>query len=375
MKIAIDIHTLEIKDWAGKEQYLSGLLKTITQQKNFTQQPKLEILVYGRKDLLFLRSKLNDHPDYPYNNIHFVSHNIRTPFWQIWLLFNMKKNRVDHFLSPCGYLAAALNIFIPQTIIVYDLTAFLPGIRKTHTWLLRLKEMLTLFLATRNSRNIISISENTKKDLIKRFPSQQKKISVVYPGSSFQVLDKKDVQWEKKLIILSVGTIEPRKNTSLIISAFEKLKKMKPSIPWELVLVGKIGWKARPILEIIKNSPFTKNIKVTEYISDGALKKYYQEALCLVYPSLYEGFGLPPLEAMSNGCPVIVSQNSSLPEVVGSSGIFFNQGYPIEKAILKLTENKNLREECINKGLVQAKRFNWNSAGQTILKLIKETKK
>ena len=359
MRLAIDAHTLEIEQWAGKEYYLFSLLQALS------RQTEPEIFIYCRKDLPSLKSIFG-------RRFHFVAKNLKTPLWQIWLLNSLRKNRIDHFLAPCAYLAAAFNVLIPQTVVIHDLTAFLPSVRRTHTWPLRLKEKLTLFLALKNSRNIIAVSESTKNDLIKVFPSQQKKVNLIYQGSRFEILKKNDVIREKSPLILSVGTIEPRKNIPAIVTAFENLKRLKPDIAWRLVIIGKIGWKAASILEMIKKSPFSGEIEIAGYVDDQYLKKYYQQALCLVYPSFYEGFGLPPLEAMSNGCPVIVAGNSSLPETVGKAGIFFNQNKTIEEIILELERNKLWREEHIYKGLEQAKNFSWNKAAQTILRLIQE---
>lgn len=358
MRLAIDIHALETENWAGKEQYLFQLIKSLD------KQPGVEIFLYSRQKIGRIQDILSDRSQ-------LVAKKLPTPLWQFWLLKELRRKKIDHFLAPCTYLASALNLHLPQTVIIHDLSTLLPATRKTHPLISQLKEKLIISLALRNSRNIIAISENTKKDLIKYFPSQAGKVEVIYQGLRFPLADGGQ---KKEPVILSVGTIEPRKNIPLVVKAFEEIKEARPDINWRLVIIGKIGWKAEALLKTVKESPASSSITLAGYVTDQALLEYYQRSLCLVYPSIYEGFGLPPLEAMASGCPVIVPRHSSLPEVTGEAGIFFDSEQEISVNIFKLLSEPNWREGIIAKGFAQAKKFNWDKAAAEIVSLLNKNR-
>lgn len=357
MNIAIEAHTLEIESWSGKEQYLFSLLQNLPQDEN--------------KYFIYLRRSVKKVSDLSVirQNIFIKNKKLPTPLWQIWALCNMKLNHVNRVLAPCSYLLSAINPFFKMTIIIHDLMAFLNISKNTHKISLRLKEWFTVYISCKLSHSIIAISENTKSDLIREFKIKKDKINVVHQGIRFSV--NKNTELSKSEQILSVGTIEARKNIETIVLAFEELKKNHSNINWKLKIVGKIGWKMEKILDTINNSKFKEDIKMLGYLSDEDLKKTYKESLCLVYPSIYEGFGLPPLEAMSQGCPVIVSNSSSLPEVVDSAGILINtMDYKsIANNILDIYNNDSLRESLKNKGYEQAAKFSWQKAAREIVEI------
>ncbi|MEM7716781.1 MAG: glycosyltransferase family 1 protein, partial [Cyanobacteria bacterium P01_A01_bin.68] len=153
------------------------------------------------------------------------------------------------------------------------------------------------------------------------------------------------------------------------ISAFNYLKQ-KYKIPHNLVLIGKKGWKYQPIFTAIENSPFTRQIHHLDYLSDELVALFYAKADVFVYPSHYEGFGLPVLEAMTLGAPVVTSNTSSLPEVVGDAALLINPDEPMQlaEAILKLISDSQLRQELIEKGKEKAKLFSWEKTAKETLK-------
>jgi len=356
MRIAIDAHTLEIPESAGKEQYLHQFLRSLK------IAPEREIFIYLRRDLPSLRAEFS-------GRFNFRNADLPTPFWQIWLLWRLRHDCIERIIFPCVYLAAAFNFFIKQTVIIHDLTAFLKGVRGTHTWHLRLKEKLVLRLAIRNSQNVIAISQNTSRDISSFFPEASKKISVVYQGCRFPVVPIEKLNYQKLPTILVVGTIEPRKNIIAVVEAFEELKKRRPEISWKLGLIGRMGWKAEAIKQRLESSPCRSDIEIRGYLDDDSLLAAYQEALCLVYPSVYEGFGLPPLEAFSNGCPVIISDNSSLPEVGGKEALYIGRDGSLAELIIRLHDDGDLRKRLMLQGLSRAKIFDWNSAAEEIIKI------
>lgn len=362
MKIAIDGHTLEVENWSGKEQLLFSLLEELT-KKNSEDQ----FLLYLRQPVEKTKKLISG------NNLEIRQKNLPTPLWHFWALLDIKIKKVDRLFAPCAYLISALNIFTPSIIMIHDLTAFLKISRSTHKYSLKVREWMFTYLACARARTIISVSQNTKKDIMRIFKIKNNKIITIYPGHRFPII-KKDYRNDVAPVIISVGTIEPRKNIETIVKSFETLKNNFPKIPWKLIIIGKIGWKSEKIIEIIKNSKNFSDIDMRGYVSNEDLIKIYQSSLCLVYPSIYEGFGLPPLEAMSLGCPVIVSDNSSLPEVVGEAGFKVNcfDNKKIAEITNNLWENDNLRKKIEEAGYKQSLKFNWDLASTNIIKALKD---
>lgn len=215
---------------------------------------------------------------------------------------------------------------------------------------------------------ILAVSNQTKTDIQKFTQIPEEKIQVIYEAvdSQFKPTNDQDkiIEVKKRYgitrdYILSVGTKEPRKNIDKLIKAFFQL-----NLDIQLVLVGKSGW-----LNSLNSK--NKNIIETGFIEDEDLPILYSSASVFTYPSLYEGFGLPVLEAMSCGAPVIISNNSSLPEVVGKAGILINPNstQEIKEALEKVLTNKKLQKELSQKSQVQAQKFNWQKTAKETLEI------
>jgi glycosyltransferase involved in cell wall biosynthesis len=227
---------------------------------------------------------------------------------------------------------------------------------------------------------VIAVSQSTKKDVMEILALPEEKIRVVYeaaPEDLKAVKNKKKREEVKKKFrisgdyLLSVATLEPRKNLKRIIEAFKMLKTKG----LKLVIVGKQGWDdSLPKLNFKRQNA---DIIFTGYISKEDKAALYSGATCLVYPSLYEGFGLPVLEAMKCGCPVLTSNISSLPEVAGQAAILVD---PLDvgemaKGLSEVINNKEKRKDLIKKGFVQVEKFSWEKAAQETLKVYKEAAK
>ena len=233
----------------------------------------------------------------------------------------------------------------------------------------------------KNADKIIAISQNTKDDLIKHFNIPEEKIRVIYlaANKSYKLLPKEEINKIKikynlnYSFILYVGTLEPRKNIVRLIEAFYKARN-ENSINHKLVFTGRKGWKYENIFNKIKELNLEKDIIFTGYVSDEDLPALYNTADLFVYPSIYEGFGLPPLEAMACGTPVITSNVSSLPEVVGNAGIMVNP-YNVNELADKITEvltNEELKKELSQKGLERAKLFSWEKCAKETMEVFEE---
>ncbi|NQT65964.1 MAG: glycosyltransferase family 4 protein [Actinobacteria bacterium] len=228
------------------------------------------------------------------------------------------------------------------------------------------------------SKKIIADSKSTKNDIVNFFKIDPRKVDVVHLAAdkTFRTLpadriDKNILKKYKidKKYILSVGTIEPRKNFITLIKAFNHIKQKKADFSYKLVIAGRTGWKSEDTYLERENSPYREDILFTGRVPDRDLVQIYNQAELFVYPSLFEGFGLPPLEAMSCGLPVIASNTSSLKEVIGSAGILIdpNNLSGISRSIGDILENKNLKNKLVQKSLTHSDKFNWNkTAGKTL---------
>ena len=175
--------------------------------------------------------------------------------------------------------------------------------------------------------------------------------------------------------ILFVGTLQPRKNIERLVEAFSRLKSKVKNL--NLVIIGKKGWMYEDILNAPEKYNVSDRVKFLDSVSDEELPVFYQNAICFVLPSLYEGFGLPVLEAMKYGCPVITSNVSSLPEAGGDAALYFNPENvnDIAEKIKKVIEDKTLREEMIQKGYQQIKKFSWEKTARETLQVLEQLAK
>ncbi|WP_421077859.1 glycosyltransferase family 1 protein [Methanothermococcus sp. Ax23] len=241
-------------------------------------------------------------------------------------------------------------------------------------------QKIILSKSIKSADKIISISHHTKQDIIKYFKIPEDKIKVIHlaANENYKPLRENEINDIKQKynlnypFILYVGTLEPRKNIPTLLKALYKLKKM--GTKHKLVITGKKGWKYKSIFETIEKLNLQKDVIFTGYVPDEDLPALYNAADLFVYPSIYEGFGLPPLEAMACGTPVVTSNTSSLPEVVGDAGIMVNP-YDVNelaKAMYEVLTNDGLREELSKKGLERAKLFSWKKCAEEHLKVYEE---
>ncbi|MCP4264284.1 MAG: glycosyltransferase [Candidatus Brocadiaceae bacterium] len=226
---------------------------------------------------------------------------------------------------------------------------------------------------------IVVPSYSTKKDILHYYRIEEKKIRVVYNGieSRFRPIGNVEEYRRKNNLpskmILNVGTLEPRKNIVALIKAFEKLRERGLN-DYSLVIAGGKGWLYKQILEEIKNNEVSQSILYLDVVKDEDLPVLYNCADIFVYPSLYEGFGLPPLEAMACGVPVITSDTSSLPEVVGDAGIMINPTdvNSLCDSIYNLLNDRELRNRMRVRGLERSKLFSWEKAAKDMLGIYNE---
>ncbi len=227
---------------------------------------------------------------------------------------------------------------------------------------------------------ILTISESSKRDIIEYLQISPERIFVTPLASRYHVnyltdeligrIDKNIDYDFSQPYLLFVSTIEPRKNITAIISAFNLLKS-RYKILHHLVLIGQKGWKYEPIFEEIGRSSWKEEIHHLDYLSDELVALFYARADVFVYPSHYEGFGLPVLEAMTLGAPVVTSSTSSIPEVAGDAALLINPNNfeDLAEAILRLIGDSQLRTQLIKKGKDQASLFSWERTARETLQV------
>lgn len=236
-------------------------------------------------------------------------------------------------------------------------------------------------LSARRAAHIITDAESGREEIIELLKVRPEKVSAVPLGvdAHFQPLEPQQIEQfrqEKQLparFVLYVGTLEPRKNIPLLLRGFARLRREQPAAMEgiELVLGGAKGWLYDEIFRLVRELGLEAITRFPGYISEEELPLWYNSAECFVYPSVYEGFGLPPLEAMACGCPVITSNTSSLPEVVGDAGITVGpeDEAGLSTALARLLTDpveKAVRREL---GLRQAQKFTWEETARRTLEI------
>lgn len=267
---------------------------------------------------------------------------------------------------------------IKSVVIIYDLSFVkYPQFAKRVGPYLRAAVPRSIKKAT----HIITISENSKQEIIETYGTRSDKISLIYPAidhEAYQPQPKTAIAKLKRKLkiegnyILYTGTLEPRKNIVRLVEAYAHLPKELQQ-KYQLVLGGAKGWlndELDQTLSKYKHLP----IQLLGYVADDDLPALYTGAGVFLYPSIYEGFGIPPLEAMACGTPVITSNTSSLPEVVGKAAILIDpiKTTDITKALVQVLENPKTQQTMAQAGLKQAKKFNWHDSSDKLLTIVND---
>lgn len=291
---------------------------------------------------------------------------------QLILPILLLRGRIDVFHSP-NYtlpLAAPTN----SVVTVHDMSVVLMG--RTHPPLRRIKHRLFLLPSLRKSKMLITVSESSKKDIERLAHINPERIRVVYPGVStfFSPLPRNGFRAGMTLpdsFVLYVGTIEPRKNLTNLIKAYALVHR---EIGRHLVIAGARGWLYDDTFALVEKLGLGDRVVFVGYVTDENLRQLYNLADLFVYPSLYEGFGFPPLEAMACGCPVITSNVSSLPEVAGQAALQVDPRNveALAEGISRVLSDRDLYEEMVGRGLVQAARFTWDECARQTLGVYEE---
>lgn len=284
------------------------------------------------------------------------------------------KNKIFHF--PTQFFGKFIHFTRSAIITVHDLydTAYFPD---SH---LNIKRRLYSLLDRKGIKKAVHIicpSNFTKQEVIRYLGIDSEKISVVYNGIDHDLFKPQKNESIELDYILFVGSEQPRKNLETLLKAFYKVKKDNRFRKLKLLKVGNPEKEKyrKKTLRIINELGLKKDVLFTGYVKFEELPIYYSNAKCFVLPSVCEGFGLTPIEAMACGCPVIVSGAGSLPEVVGDAGIIIKNPHDVDgfaEAIKELLTNDGLREDLIEKGFRRAKLFSWDKTAEEIKEIYKK---
>lgn len=286
----------------------------------------------------------------------------------------LKEDKIDIFWGP-QYMLPKRNKYTKNMkfyITIYDLA--MNKFKNIGAFRNILTIKLFLRRNMKSADKIIAISNSTKKDIMEMYKVPEEKIIVTYLGVEFPKKTEEKLDINEKEIrgkfgienstpyLFFLSTIEPRKNIETLIKAFEFIKE-KEKTNLKLILAGGLGWNYENILKLYETSKFKKDIVMPGYISKEEKKFLYENACMFIYPSLYEGFGLPVLEAMVNKSIVVTTNNSSLPEVGGNAAFYYENTLDYKELGNRILEVMNLsieeREEKIQEGIDQAKKFTW----------------
>lgn len=314
---------------------------------------------------------------------------------------------IDNFLEPAWekVTSAVQNAQLKKHLTGIDifhssdvLNAALPGAKSVTT----IHDLTTLILpeyhlphiqqmqaakfrfAQEQADAVIAVSENTKRDIVRLLGIEPERVHVVHEGVApgLRPLPPETITpilaaygLEPQTYILHVGTIEPRKNLVRLVEAYQQVRQAMAQPP-KLALVGRKGWFYEEVYARVTALDLTDNVLFLDTVSDDELPAFYNGALLKVYPTLYEGFGLPALEAMACGTAVVAANTSSLPEVVGNAGVLIDPTdvSTITNAILSILENPDFSAALSEKSLAQAQKFTWNQVAQDTLAVYEKVK-
>lgn len=366
MRIGVDLSVIQSTK-SGVDWYTHHVIKEMME----LLAPDEQLFLFTNRETGFEKEALSS----PGTTVVMSRFRFQEPWRQFILPLLLQRHRID----VCFFTNFVLSIAAtcPMVLTIHDLSFKL--FPRTHSLRNVIWARSLVPISTRRAQRVIADSYNTKIDLLRVMNVAEEKVDVVHLGAS-ELFSPEPHADDAETIsrygitepyILYVGTLEPRKNLTMLIRCFDKIARERPDV--HLVLAGRRGWMAQAIFDELEKRDLLGRIQITGYVRDEDLPAIYRSASVFIYPSLYEGFGLPPLEAMSSGVPVIVSRNSSLPEVVGEAGLYVNplDAEEMAEAIGRVLDDKELANSLREKGFERARQFSWHKTAVKTLEIIR----
>lgn len=374
MIIGVDIRPLGGGRRSGVEEYTLNLLLHLFSLDRENKY-KLFYNSFGEADDILELLQ-------PYRNVEICRFRYPNKFLNLSCQF-LGRPQIDQLIKPVdiffmpNILFSSFSAECKKVVTFHDLSyKFFPQFYSTkRRWWHRAINPRRL---AEQADRIIAVSESTKIDLVNEFAVAEDKIKVVHsgldtkkhPNNQDLVTAKRQYNLPDKYI-LHLGVIEPRKNVIGLVSAFEKLKQEK-KIAQQLVIAGTPGWLYKKIYDRVKKSPVRDDIRLLGFIEDKFKPSLYKLADLFVFPSFYEGFGFPALEALSYNTPVVTSPVSSLPEICEAAALYADP-YNVNKlaeVMWQGLQDEKLRQNLVNKGLEQVKKFSWEKSARETLEVL-----
>ncbi len=380
MIISINIQPLCNDHYTGIASYGYNLLKNLI---GCYTNDTIYLNYFGAENL---KSELdvkfnNGHESYTINNNSKISEEL---FRALSLIMPLNYSKYFEQEVDISYF---FSFFLPRKVKGKCIFTIHDMVNKIYPETVKLSNIIALNLELKRSAQradrIITVSESTKRDIIKYLKVPKEKISIIPPAYDNKIFHNQynDIEIKNCLnkyninskYILYLGTIEPRKNLVRLIQAYYKAFNSQSDAPL-LVLAGGKGWKYKSIFKEVKKLKLEDQVIFTGYVSQEDAPLLMNGAEFFAFPSLYEGFGMPCLEAMACGAPVLTSNVSSMPEVVGDAGVLVDplSVDDITEKLKILYYDKKLRLQCINKGLEQCELFSWKSSAEKLYKVFQE---
>lgn len=375
MKIAID--ALPVKSLQhGMGTYIFNLLKEMA------QLDQAHDFVVFKKPSVFTDLEKSQRFNIQFRNLS--KGLARRVVWEYTTLPKLlQKEQVDIFWGPSNFLP--LRKACKYVVTIHDLSSFTYA--HTYPYLRRKYYQYIIKQAVKRADLIITDSEFSRQDIINTFSVLPEMVKKIYCGIDdiFRRIESLDaiaqVKSKYKLpddFILTLGVIEPKKNTERLIRAYAQLRDKHNNVP-KLVIGGskKYGWNNRRIFELVETLVLKDAVNFTDFIEQKDLPVVYSAAKLFILPSLFEGFGLPVIEAMACGTPVITSKTSSLPEITGDAAVLINpyDTEEIGQAIIKVISDQQLQTEMRVKGFENVKRFSWQESAHELLCMFEQVGK
>ncbi len=302
--------------------------------------------------------------------------------WRPTLRWRARRDLIDVFHGP-NYRLPARGLH-GSIVSIYDLSvARLPQLFRKAIG--RRRDFAKSKRVAQTANRVITISQHSAKDITELYGVPKERIAVIYCGIGDEFFPETDQALIKKVrkqyglenreYILFVGGSDPRKNAMTLLKAYSALPEIHPKT--DLVLVGSMKKRSEEILRIIRNNRLERNVMMVGDIPQETLRVLYSQASVFVFPSLYEGFGMPVLEGMACGAPVIASNTSSIPEVAGDAAVLVEptDAEALATAILRVLEDRETREAMKSKGFARVKLFSWETAAKQTLEIYRDVYK
>ncbi len=368
--IGVDARHLLTAQPSGVGVSARALLEALIEQAD-PDRVSFRLFANAARQAVALPETFTDHPHVQVTDLRLPNRVLNAS------VFLTRRPYLDHLMRGVDVLWSPNVLFLsvsprtPLALTVHDLSFLL--LPETFSWKRRLwHQVVHATDQMRRAELLFAVSETTKRDLIEQLAISEKRIRVIPHGipvvAAYEAMPAEWYLSSDMPFVLFLATLEPRKNVVTLIAAFERAVRTH-ALPHHLVLAGGWGWKSRAIREAVRRSSLVDRIHVLGYVSEEEKAWLLKRAAVLAFPSLYEGFGLPPLEAFRAGVPVVASSTSAVAETVGDAAVLTNpyDAHELAFALGNVLTDPFLREMLVVRGRARCERYAWKTSAASAL--------